>query len=96
MADSSPARAGRAASAQTDRRLATIPTNRRRITRLTYVFVICLVAACAKTTALPPTATPAATAAPRPATAPAATSAPAASTAPSVIAKNPSYSSPSL
>jgi YVTN family beta-propeller protein len=66
MADSSLFRAGRSASAQIDRRLRTDPTNRRRITRLTYVFVICLVAACAKATALPPTASPAAAAAAHP------------------------------
>jgi YVTN family beta-propeller protein len=69
--------------------------------RLIYVLMICVVAACGKTTALPPTATAPATPAPQPTAAAAATSAAtsapaatAATAAPAVQAKNPSYSSP--
>jgi len=77
-----------------------IRTTWQRNLRLVYVFMMVVVAACGKTTVLPPTATPAPTTAPQPTAAAAATSAPAATNAtaataaPSVRAKNPSYSSP--
>src|SRR5690242_17243328 len=70
----------------------------RRTLHVSYVLVLCFVAACGKTTAIPPTA-PAATNAPQPTAPaadtaePAATSATAATAAPAVFAKNPSYSS---
>jgi YVTN family beta-propeller protein len=65
----------------------------RRPLRVAYVALICFVAACGKTTVVPPSASPAAATAAQPTAAQAATSAPATTAAPSVVAKNPSYSS---